>query len=87
MLLKAPNKGDCMREMVVATNEVVVFTNSTVVRALGRPALTVKEVKRQACAKCHMIPGSAEPMTNFRGKPYHESCGEAVRAIVARDAS
>ncbi len=76
-----------MREMEIATNEVVVLTNSTVVRAMGRPALTVKEVKRPACAKCHMIPGSAEPMATFRGRPYHESCDKAVRAIAARDAS
>lgn len=75
----APIKGGYMREMVVATNEVIVLSNSTVVRTLGGPALTVKEAKRPACAKCHMIPGSAEPMVAEGGHIYHAHCHTMIR--------
>lgn len=68
-----------MREMVVATNEVVVLSNSTVVRAIGGPELTVKEQKRPACAKCHMIPGSAEPMVVEGEHIYHTHCHIMIR--------
>ncbi len=68
-----------MREMTVATNEVVVFNNSTVVRTLGGPVLTVKEAKRPACAKCHMIPGSAEPMITEGEHIYHTHCHIMIR--------
>jgi hypothetical protein len=73
-----------MREMKVATNEVVVLTNSTVVRALGGPELTVNEPKRPACAKCHMIPGSAEPMVSEGEHIYHTHCHIMIRRFRAK---
>lgn len=73
-----------MREMKVATNEVVVFTNSTVVRAMGGPELTVRQVKRPACEVCHLVPGSAEPMVAEGDGLYHAHCHTKVRRFRAK---
>lgn len=79
----APIKGGFMREMVVATNEVIVHSNSTIVRAIGGPELTVKEAKRPACGLCHMIPGSAERMAEDGGSIYHAHCFTKIRRFRA----
>ncbi len=68
-----------MREMIVATNEVVVSSNSTIVRAMGGPALTVRPAKRPACEVCNIVPGSAEPMVEEGGKIYHAHCLTKLR--------
>lgn len=67
-----------MRDMMVATNEVIVFTNSTVVRDMGGPELTVRQSKRPACAKCQIIPGIAEPTVPWKGKVYDVDCFKKV---------
>ena len=74
-----------MRDMVVATNEVIVMTNSTVVRAMGGPSLTVRPAKRLACDKCQIIPGIAEKTIPWKGKIYDVDCFKKV--VIAEKAA
>lgn len=74
-----------MREFEIATNEVIVSSSSTVVRAMGGPALTVRPVKRPACAKCHIIPGIAEKTASWNGRTYDLACFRKV--VIAEKAA
>lgn len=75
-----------MREMTVATNEIIVLSNSDILREVGKPNLaTVHPAKKQVCAWCHIIGGSAETMVEMEeGGIFHAHCSTKFRRFKAK---
>lgn len=67
-----------MRDMEIATNEAVVIFNQDILRSIREPDTRLKSQKA-ACARCHIIPGIAEPTQVWNGKLYDISCLKRVQ--------